>query len=67
MPKATVATMTSARSLRNASWFRLRSASGRAAWYGRAGVPIPVSQASSASTFRRDVQYWSGLKLVCPQ
>ena len=53
---ATVATTTSTRSLMNASWFDDRSSSDRPAWYGRAGTPVSVSHAASASTSRRDVQ-----------
>src|SRR5947209_3678955 len=53
MPNATVATTTSTRSSRNASWCRLRTWSSRPAWYGAARRA--VDDARFAVVAREDV------------
>ena len=53
MPKATVATITSTDSLRNASWALRRSVASRPAWYGRHRMPAPARFLARDSTSLR--------------
>ena len=56
MPKATVATTTSASSARNRSWLAARSSLVIPAWYGTAFTPSPHRAAAVWSTFLREMQ-----------
>lgn len=57
MPNAIVATMTLTFSMRNLSWFSLRTAESIPAWYGSAGIPFRFSMLAMSSTFCRLRQY----------
>ena len=57
MPKAMVATITSASSLAKAFWFAARSSSSMPAWYGNARTPWSLRKSAIWSTAFREEQY----------
>ena len=65
MPKALVATMTSASSSMNRFWFSVRSAGESPAWYAAAEKPCSCRNVAVSSTSRRVAQYTMPLSRRC--